>query len=245
MLYVSSFEGETSFLIPCGRGNLKNAVDKVIDFANSNGFGANFYSVTEEQKCFLEKYYHDAFSFEVDRETADYLYKSESLISLRGKKLSAKRNHINRFLAENPDWSYEAIRKANLDEVSAMHDKWCEMADYSRDGLENEGYTVRKAIKYFEELEFSGGLIRDGKEIVAFAMGEELNKNTFLVHFEKAFYDKTGAYSIINREFASHNCRNYEFINREDDNGDEGLRKSKLSYQPYEVLSKYYVKQIK
>jgi len=243
MLYVSSFEGEKSFLLPCGHGDFKTAVDKLIDYANTRGFGANFYSVTESQKEFLEKEYPGQFLFYDDRETADYIYKSESLISLKGKKLASKRNHINRFLSENPDWCYEDITENNINEVSKMHDKWCERADYSKDGLKNEGETVRNAIKYFRELEFTGGLIRCGGEVIAFSMGEELNKNTYLIHFEKAFYDISGAYQMINREFAYHNCTGYEFINREDDNGDEGLRNSKLSYRPYEILKKYYVKQ--
>lgn len=243
MLYVSSFEGEKSFLLPCGNGDFKEAVDKVIDYANSRGFGANFYSVTKEQKKFLEENYPTEFTFYDDRETADYIYTSESLISLKGKKLAAKRNHINRFLAENPDWCYETITENNLSEISKMHDKWCEAADFGREGLEDESETVRTAIKYFKELEFTGGLIRSGGEVIAFSIGEPLNGNTYLIHFEKAFYDINGAYPIINREFASHNCKNYEFINREDDNGDEGLRKSKLSYHPHEVLKKYYVKQ--
>ena len=243
MLYVSSFEGEKSFLLPCGKGDFKKAVDKVISYANSRGFGANFYSVTESQREFLEKEYPMEFSFYDDRETADYIYKSESLINLTGKKLASKRNHINRFLSENPDWCYEAVTEDNIEEVFRMHDKWCEAADYGRDGLENEGEAVRNALKYFKELEFTGGLIRSGGEVVAFSIGEELNKNTYLIHFEKAFYNINGAYPMINREFAFHNCSEYEFINREDDNGDEGLRNSKLSYRPHEILKKYYVKQ--
>ena len=70
-----------------------------------------------------------------------------------------------------------------------MHDEWEEIADAKNTkGLLEEGRVVKKALKYFEELGFSGGLIRVGGRVIAFSMGDELNSDTFLVHIEKAFY---------------------------------------------------------
>ena len=84
----------------------------------------------------------------------------------------------------------------------------------------------------FFDLGLTGGLIRSEGKVIAFAIGEELNDNTYVVHIEKAFYDIQGAYQIINQQFAAANCQNYDYINREDDAGDEGLRRAKLSYYP-------------
>lgn len=39
-------------------------------------------------------------------------------------------------------------------------------------------------------------------------------------------------------QFASHNAKGLSFINREEDLGIEGLRKSKLSYNPAFLLNK-------
>ena len=38
---------------------------------------------------------------------ADYVYETEKLATLAGKKLHGKRNHINKFKKLYPDWSYE------------------------------------------------------------------------------------------------------------------------------------------
>ena len=103
--------------------------------------------------------------------------------------------------------------------------------------------TVKKALKYYHELQLSGGLIRANGQVVAFSLGDRLNDKTFLVHIEKAFANITGAYQIINREFVLNNCMDYEFVNREDDTGDESLRKAKLSYRPYEIVKKYVAKE--
>ena len=102
---------------------------------------------------------------------------------------------------------------------------------------------VKRSLEYYNELVLSGGLIRAGGRFVAFALGDKLNETTFLVHIEKAFAEITGAYQIINREFVLHNCMDYEFVNREDDTGDENLRKAKLSYRPWEIVKKFSAKE--
>ena len=44
-----------------------------------------------------------------NRDHADYIYLRESLAALSGKKLQAKRNHVNRFKALYPDYRYEEL----------------------------------------------------------------------------------------------------------------------------------------
>lgn len=231
------------YFFPAGNNeeDIKSAIDWILENSSSPVI---FSGLSEENKDFLEKNYEGMFSFRENRDYGDYIYTVEQLSTLKGKKLSSKRNHINRFLENNPDWSYEKIDDKNIDEVLKMHSEWEIMADSkSNKGLSEEGDVVRKALKYYDELSLSGGLIRSSGQVIAFSLGDELNSDTFLVHIEKAFYSIQGAYPIINREFVKTNCMNYKFVNREDDTGDEGLRKAKLSYYPYEILKKYKAKQ--
>ncbi len=231
------------YFFPAGNNeeDIKSAIDWIL--ANSSS-PVVFSGLSKENKSFLEKNYEGMFSFSESRDYGDYIYTVEQLSTLKGKKLSSKRNHINRFLENNPDWHYEKIDDKNIDEVLKMHSEWEIMADAENNkGLLQEGDVVRKALKYYDELGLSGGLIRSNGKVIAFSLGDELNSDTFLVHIEKAFYDIQGAYPIINKEFVLKNCMNYKFVNREDDTGDEGLRKAKLSYYPYEILTKYKAKQ--
>ena len=93
---------------------------------------------------------------------------------------------------------------------------------------------------------------------MAFSLGEMLNSDTFLVHIEKAFANIQGAYPTISREFLLY-CSNldgndiqeadetkigFKYVNREDDAGDEGLRKAKLQYHPVFMLEKYLVAEL-
>ena len=94
-------------------------------------------------------------------------------------------------------------------------------------------------LKHFFELELSGGLIRADGKIIAFSYGSPVSGRVFDVHVEKALYDVNGAYNIINREFARRFCGDYQWINREDDAADKGLRTSKLQYGPARLAPKY------
>lgn len=240
VLFIRSGRKVKSYLFPCGCGDVSAALDKLLKNP------VRFYSLTEEQKEILEKKCPGRFEFKEVRDMEDYIYETDKLMNLKGKKLSSKRNHINRFVAENPDWSYEAITAENMPEVREMHEKWCQMAEVDiREGLAEETDAVKKAMNYFTELKLKGGLIRTNGKVAAFSMGDPLNKNTFLVHIEKAYSGINGAYQIMNREFVIHNCEGYEFVNREDDTGDEGLRKAKLSYRPARLAVKYSARERK
>ena len=46
---------------------------------------------------------------------------------------------------------------------------------------------------------------------------------------------------MINKQFVLNNCENYRFINREEDMGEENLRKAKQSYYPCFMEEKFTV----
>ena len=241
ILYIRSGNEKKSFLFPCGKGDIKKAIEKM---RNISPDGMSFYSLNKEQKQYIEREYSEQFEFTYNRNAGDYVYLTENLVSLSGKKLSSKRNHINRFESEHKNWKYEQITSENIDEVDKMHTEWCKTQDMSqKKGLIEETSAVKKVLKYYDRLNLSGGLIRADGEVIAFSVGDRLNDDTFLVHIEKAFGNINGAYPLINREFVRHNCKAFKFVNREDDAADEGLRKAKLSYRPFEIIEKYNAKE--
>ena len=91
----------------------------------------------------------------------------------------------------------------------------------------------------FEALGFLGLMLYKNGTLVAYSYGEPINRDTFCVHVEKADSEVRGAYQMINREFAREYCTDYKLINREDDAGDEGLRRAKLSYYPTQAGRKF------
>ncbi len=87
-------------------------------------------------------------------------------------------------------------------------------------------------------VELKGGVIRVDGKVEAFTIGDPINSDTFDIHIEKANASIQGAYAAINNEFAKSATNGYIYINREEDLGLEGLRKSKCSYYPVIMLRK-------
>lgn len=233
MLVFKTSEEKPSFSYPLGGGSVKAAIDKLMVYCEENNIEFKMYNITTEQFEVIETLYPDMFNIEYDRDNADYVYETERLINLSGKKYHSKKNHINRFKAVNEDWSYEAMTDENIQECLDMANEWRIQNLCDEDELKSAEMCVTlNAIKKRKELELTGGIIRANGRIVAITLGEPLTEDTFVVHIEKAFSDVQGAYPMINREFLAHNAESYKYVNREEDTGAEGLRKAKLSYKP-------------
>ena len=234
---------EFSYLYPFGRGDVRPVIEEMAADARKNNVNFTVSLILEPMKQELQTIFPGRFTFTEERDYFDYIYERESLVELKGKKLHAKKNHLNAFKTSNPDWSFERITRENIDECWQMNQLWNEQNELSLgSGLLKEQAALRSAFDHFFEEELVGGLIRTNGRIVAYSIGHPLNSDTFVVHFEKAFADVRGAYQMINQQFALHCCEGYRYINREDDTGLEGLRKAKLSYLPQILLKKYDAK---
>lgn len=227
-------DGKSYYLMPIGKMPLAKAFGLIKEDAAQNGSPFLMKGVSSVMWKEIEAAMPGRFHFTPDRNNDEYIYLSEKLRSLSGKKLQSKRNHINRFKAENPDWCYFPITDTNdVSECRAMLDEWeginSEKAD--RD-LRYDYIATNIMLQNFFEMQLCGGYIRANGKIVAFSIGEAVNDDTFVVHVEKAYSDVNGAYTIINQQFVENCASEYKYINREEDMGIENLRKAKLSYYP-------------
>ena len=221
----------------------RDLFDQVNQLAKKQGQPLRMHCIMQQEFDQIEEWYPGQYEMQVRRDSSDYIYLREKLATLAGSKLHGKRNHIHRFEEQHPDWSYETITDANEQECARMAMHWC-MANCmgEQDVIEydkiDESKLVVYAIRHREQLGMIGGAIRADGRIIAITLGERLTEDTFVVHFEKAYADIQGAYPIINREFVRHELGEYQYVNREEDLGEEGLRKAKLSYRPEILLEK-------
>ncbi|UZT83247.1 DUF2156 domain-containing protein [Caproicibacterium sp. BJN0003] len=223
-----------AYNFPIGE-NPYEGMELLIEDAKEKKIPFKMWGITQPGIEELQRDFPGRFEYDFDRNGSDYIYSTKDLITLSGRKYHSKRNHIAKF-ERSYAWRYEEITQDNMNDCREIAIKWKQ----DNDGPEAEMEALEKAFQNFEALHLQGGLIYVNEKPAAFTIGEEINAKVFLLHFEKALpYD--GLYAVINHEFAQRHLEQYDYVNREEDMGLEGLRKAKLSYQPAFLLQKYAV----
>ncbi len=226
------YDGTGYFLPPLG-GNVAGAL-KII-FAD----GLPLYGADDQ---FVDRYLGNGTMQVTDlRDSCDYLYLREELATLPGSRFHKKKNRINYF-ASRHDYSVALFSGEYLTGCRNLLDR---LALNSR---ENIGSSLRmemeaayEALDCAVELGLEGVVVSVNNNVAAFSLGERLNRETAVCHFEKADPFTEGLYQLVNREFARLLFQECRFLNREQDLGDTGLRSAKLSYHPVELVKKYLI----
>lgn len=217
----------------------KQTILQIMQSCKAKGLRFSIHSLSQVDKEELQRLIPNTFDFIYREDRSDYIYSIPELIALKGKKYHKKKTHLNRFL-ERYAFSYEALNAQNANELISTYQTWFgKISDVASDGLRNEYVGIIETLKEFNRLDFQGGILRIDGQIIAFSFGEPLNKDTIVIHIEKANTDFQGAYQAINREFLANAWSDYKLVNREEDLGIEGLRKAKQSYQPLYLQHKF------
>ena len=220
-----------------GKAKYIKLFEELKKYVSSKGKPLIVSSVTDNNLEWIKEYYGDNIICEYDRDNSDYIYNSADLIELKGKKYHGKRNHIKRFMDE--PWEYKELTNKEIDSCIAFSAEFYNNNDSSDDfSAVVEQYAINLFLTNMDKLGLKGAVLYRNDKMVGFTIGEQLNSDTFVVHIEKALSDVQGAYPMLCSSFAAHNAYELSYINREEDLGIEGLRRSKLSYNPAFLLNK-------
>jgi uncharacterized protein len=179
---------------------------------------------------------------EEDLDNADYVYRTQDLILLPGHQYDGKRNHIRNFV-RSYDFAYAGLDPRSLPEVVDFQRRWfAERGRTDLPALAAEDQAVHELLRHYEDLPVTGATIRIDGRIEAFAIGSQLSQDTALVIAEKANSEIRGLYQAMNQMFCEKTFSRYTWVNREQDAGDAGLRRAKLSYYPHHMVAKYRVR---
>ncbi len=168
----------------------------------------------------------------------DYVYSVEKMSTYSGRRLHSKRNLLHRFTSR---YRHEALplTKDRMDDVLFILDKWQETQG-QRAGVADY-VPCREALELYDDLVLCGGIYYAEGEPAGFLIGEEINDETFVLHFAKARMEFKGVYQYIFNNFAGLLPREYKYLNFEPDLDIEALRHAKESYFPEFKLKKYRV----
>lgn len=213
---------------------------------NAKGQDLYISLIPEPLVPYLEECFPGKVFLEHDRDEDDYIYLKDELISLSGRKLHQKKNHLNYFL-KNYAFTYEEATPEMAEEIMAYIEykneyKLGETPKEWKEILEMETEAIRELLKFLGKGLLSG-VIRINGRIEAVTLGEFArtnSKETVLVHVEKADDRIRGLYQAINNEFCKRLPEETVYVNREEDMGLMNLRQTKLSYKPVKMTEKYF-----
>ena len=189
----------------------------------------------EENPAFLQ-----SFLFHEDRAVSNYLYGAAFLAKLSGRKYSKKRNLLAQ-ASSLYHWTVQTLTSANTDSCFHVLDSIAKEENPQMEGmLARELAALECTLEHFDKLGQQGLLISSNNRPVAFSIFEAISPTTVAVHFERALRSYKGLFQVVNWETAKVvAAQGFEFINREEDLGDEGLRDAKMSYHPIEIIPAY------
>ncbi|MGC8891471.1 MAG: DUF2156 domain-containing protein [Candidatus Saccharicenans sp.] len=177
-----------------------------------------------------------------DRDNFDYVYLTSELAELKGKKYDGKRNLIKKF-EKNYRAELKPLTENEVQGCLELVERW--EAESPEDEEKEKARTraaalaIKVALVNLTALKLSGLVAIIDSRVEGFCLGGRLNQETVVVHVELANREITGLHQYLNRECARSIWKEFRYINREQDAGIPGLRRSKLSYQPDHLVKKY------
>ncbi|MBE7058688.1 MAG: GNAT family N-acetyltransferase [Ruminococcaceae bacterium] len=227
------------FYLPVGK-NIRGATELIEKYCLDRHAPLIWSNLTLKEAEKLALHYHKS-KIEYNRDQSDYVYSAEDMRTFKGKKFAGQRNHINKFKNLYGEYEYHQITSENLSTVKNFLIDFAKKREFSSKEEFTEYELNLKLSDKISELGCVGGFVSCNGSVIAVDIGE-IRGNTLYVCAEKADRNYQGTYQIMVQEFAKHNTNDTVcFINREDDMGSEGLRTSKLQYQPIEIKHKYYL----
>lgn len=228
-----------SYAAPVGNASYSQLIPLLRADAAERGIPFRLELLTEEDCRKLEEAFPGEFTIENKPDFAEYLHLRERHASMPGRRFSSKRNHIAQFFRRHPDAYVAPITPDNLTNAYQVARNWLDgQPQEKREYLEYEYRAILKSGENWEKWQLKGIIVYSDGKPVGMAIASEISEGVYDVHFEKALAEYPHVWSVLVRELARY-LEDAVWINREEDLGDEGLRKSKLSYQPDLLLQKY------
>lgn len=239
LVWIRQSKPELAYWAPVGPWQ---ATDWSALVAAPGGEGATFIRVPEKLLTVWRSMFGSRVTAEEQRDHWDYLYDIAELVDLKGNRFHKKKNLLNQFMNKY-DYRYHPFSAEMIEPAMAMQADWCNWRDCeSSDVLAAENRSVFKILTHSKDLpSLTGGVIMVEGMIVAYTLAEELDDDAIVVHYEKGCPDYKGVYQAINQMFLANLDKRFKWVNREQDLGEPGLRKAKLSYHPAAFLKKYRV----
>lgn len=226
------------FYYPFGK-DVDGALKLIEEYCKAKNIPLVFGCVDNERASYLAERYEQVV-IECDRAWSDYIYSADKFKTYSGKKLSGQRNHVNKFKRLYPNYCFKVMAEQDVPKIKAFISEY-ENSKTLSIGAKDECERLNDYLDNMFNLGQLGALLEVDGKIVAISIGEIVGE-TLIVHIEKALTEYDGVYPTMASEYAkAFAVEGVKYINREEDCGEQGLRTSKLQYQPLEIKDKNMV----
>ncbi len=238
-------DGHVAVAEHCGRNlcfspaaGAPDAVPTVRALLDAYGTPLRLCPISEDEKAPLEAAFGDRIRFDANDGAVDYIYNAADLRQFRGKSYHTQKNHVNAFLREHPDYRFEPLTAESEAALAAFFDAYTAADDDDSASAKEEIAACRRILPLLGVLPLDTRLLTDGGRILGFTVMEKIG-DTLMIHIEKGLPAVRGVYPML-VTLEANAYPDVRFVNREEDDGNEGLRRSKQSYHPVRLLQKYY-----
>ncbi|MCH3963157.1 MAG: phosphatidylglycerol lysyltransferase domain-containing protein [Clostridium sp.] len=244
VLRKMGFDGNYYFMQPIGytKENLKNVVELLKEYSSSNNMPYLFGDAEESFLEDLKDIYGNNIIVKEDVDNFDYLYDTQKLTTLSGKKLHSKKNHYNKFIKTYNYATKDFFEPGVKEDCMKAAKLWYDMKNSDNKYLYYELEGIKEISSNMKQLNLEAMAVYVDNEISAFTIGEKVNPDMGIIHIEKGITNVNGIYTFVNKTFVENYLQDVKYINREQDLGLEGLIKAKKSYHPIKMAKKYCIR---
>lgn len=232
------------FYMFIGSSSIYQTISDIFAFLKEKGEKQELYLIPEETIKNERELLKNTYTFEEDRDNFDYILSIDDVAEMKGKKLHQKRKLLNNFRNNYSPVIHELrisdpnIKKLVLDFVEVWKKN---KGEYDS---KNEEIALNNLFSGLTHEENIYILIAELKKtVIGFSIVEVLDNGYGVGDFQKADTTYKGIYEFLNystaRFLKNKGCTYY---NIEQDLGIQGLRRSKLDYNPEFFLKKYTIK---
>lgn len=174
------------------------------------------------------------------RDDADYLYPASQLAGYAGRALAKKRNQVRQLLAMCTPMAlpYGQALEGAARQVLA---RW--MVQKGKAGGAADEAACLEALALAGRLALAGFAHFDGGRPIGFVLGQWLEPGVVAIRFAKGLDAYPGIYPFMFQHFCleceRHFGREVRWLNFEQDMGNAGMRRSKMSFAPAALLPKW------
>ncbi len=242
LIMINHKKGRGSYYqMPCGYK--KENIPQIIEYLQQQRPTDYLFGEVDEYFALdVKEQMGDRVELITDRADDEYIYSVEELIQLAGRRFHNKRNHWNAFQRLYSFETKSIDSQEVHDQCLALLREWFCNKGLCDEELQAEQAAISETLNNLKALRLESMALYVDNKVVGFTIGERLTPKMAIIHFEKADASIRGAYNYLNQHFLETHFSDMEFVNRQEDAGDPGLRKAKTDYNPIKMLKKYYIR---